>query len=247
MLGGYERYSVRRRKSRVRPLLKAAALAVLLVALHTAITRVLVFSFRVDSVSMEPALSRGDRLLATPLAFGIPIRLLPPRLRSYANPRRGDLVVFEVPGSPAWTWPMCLAETFLRFITLSRHSIAEGPDGRPLARLSVKRVIGLPGDTVRMQRLRAYVRPAGHIGYQPEEEIVPGGYAINTEQVVRWPEGLPFGGDTGEIELGQGEYFVLGDNRARSSDSRSWDAVARELMRGRVLLRYWPVTRFGRP
>lgn len=246
MLGGYERYSLRR-KSRVKPVLRVVVLAVLVVVLHAAITRVLVFSFRVDSVAMEPALSRGDRLLATPLAFGIPISLLPAGLRSYGNPHRGDLVVFEVPGSPVWTWPTRAAESLLRFVTLNRHSIAEGPDGRPLARLSVKRVIGLPGDAVRMERLRAYVRPAGHVGFEPEEEVMPRGYAINTRQVGDWPEGLPFGGDTAEIELGQGEYFVLGDNRARSSDSRSWDAVPRALMRGRAVLRYWPVTRFGRP
>jgi signal peptidase I len=246
MLGGYESYSLRR-KSRLKPVLRVIGLVALVIGLHAVITRVLVFSFRVDSVSMEPALTRGDRVLATPLAFGIPIRLLPARLRSYGIPHRGDLVVFELPGSTRQPWHTRLAETLLRFVTFNRKSVEEGPDGRPIARLAVKRVIGLPGDTVRMERLRAHLRPAGHMGFEPETEIVPGDHSVNTAPAVDWPVGLPFGGDSEEITLGQAEYFVLGDNRARSSDSRSWGAVPQALIRGRTLVRYWPVIRFGRP
>jgi signal peptidase I len=246
MLGGYESYSLRR-KSRLKPLLRLMSVLVLVVALHALITNVLVFSFRIDSVSMEPALKRGDRVLATPLAYGIPVPLLPPRMRSYGTPHRGELVVFEVPGSLERPWHVRLAETLLRFVTLNRHSLEEGPDGRPIKRLSVKRVIGLPGDTVRMERLRALVRPAGHTGFEPETQIVAGSYTVNAEPATEWPAGLPFAGDTEEIPLGAGEYFVLGDNRARSSDSRSWGVVPGSLIRGRTLLLYWPVTRFGRP
>jgi len=246
MLGGYESYSLRR-KSRVKPVLRAVALVAMVIALYGMVTRVALFSFRVDSVSMEPVLSRGDRVLATPLAFGIPIRLLPARLRSYGIPHRGDLIVFELPGSPSRRWPARLGETLLRFFTFNRHSLDEGPDRRPLARLAVKRVIGLPGDTVRMERLRAFVRPAGHIGFQAEQEIVPGAYPVDTKLRIDWPLGLPFSGDMEEIALAEGEYFVLGDSRARSSDSRSWGAVPQTLIRGRTLFRYWPVTRLGRP
>jgi signal peptidase I len=246
MLGGYESYSLRR-KSRLKPVLRVVALAALVIALHSLITRVAVFSVRVDSVSMQPALQRGDRLLATPLAFGIPIGLLPGRLRSYGVPHRGDLVVFELPGSSGRTWIADAGETVLRFFTLNNRSIDEGPDRRPVARFQIKRVIGLPGDTVRLESLLAYVRPAGHAGFQPEQEVAPRSYAVEARRAVDWPAGLPFGGDTGEITLKDGEYFLLGDNRAHSSDSRSWGPVPRSLIRGRTLVRYWPVTRLGRP
>ena len=246
MLGGYESFSLRR-KSRVKPFLRAGAIVALAILLHAIITAVAVFSVRVDSASMVPALAPGERVLATPLAFGIPIRLLPARLRSYGIPHRGDLVVFEVPGAPSHPGLAGLGETLLRFLTLNRHSLYEGPDGRPLTRLMIKRVIGLPGDTVRLERLEAYVRPAGHVGFQAEREIVPRGYAADTRLRIDWPEGLPFGGDADEVSLGEGEYFLLGDNRARSSDSRSWGAVPLGLIRGKALLRYWPPTRLGRP
>ncbi len=246
MLGGYESYSLRR-KSRVRPLLKAAALVALAIILYSLVTRVAVFSVREDSISMQPALQRGDYVLATPLAFGIPIGLLPASLRSYGIPHRGDLVVFELPGSSARSWLAGAGETIVRFFTLNNHSIDEGPDRRPVARLEIKRVIGLPGDTVRMERMRAYVRPSGHVGFQEEHEVVPRTYSVDAAQPVEWPAGLPFGGDTGEVTLKVGEYFLLGDNRAHSSDSRSWGPVPESLIRGRTLVRYWPVTRLGSP
>ncbi len=246
MLGGYESYSLRR-KSRVKPVLRVVALVALVIVLHSLITHVAVFSVRVDSVSMQPALQRGDRVVATPLAFGIPIGLLPSGLRSYGIPHRGDLVVFELPGSSQRSWLAGVGETLLRFFTLNSRSIDEGPDRRPVARLEIKRVIGLPGDTVRMERLRAYVRPAGHLGFQEEQEVVSHAYAVNATPAVEWPADLPFGGDTGEITLGDGEYFLLGDNRAHSSDSRSWGPVPEALIRGRTLARYWPVTRLGSP
>ncbi len=135
----------------------------------------------------------------------------------------------------------------LRFFTLNNRSIDEGPDRRPVARFEIKRVIGVPGDTVRMERLRAYVRPAGHVGFQEEQELVPRAYTVDARPAVEWPADLPFGGDTGEITLGDAEYFLLGDNRAHSSDSRSWGPVPEALIRGRTLARYWPVTRLGSP
>ncbi len=70
MLGGYESFSLRR-KSRVKPFVRAGAVVALAMLLHAIITAVAVFSVRVDSASMEPALARGERVLATPLAFGV--------------------------------------------------------------------------------------------------------------------------------------------------------------------------------
>ena len=218
----------------------------LVVLVHAAVTHVLVFSFRADSASMEPALSRGDRVS----------RRRWPSAYPSGSCRRGCAATASRIGATSWSssCPACPSaggtsgprrRSFV-FVTFNRHSLDEGPDGRPIARLSVKRVIGLPGDAVRVERLHALVRPAGHAGFEPEAQIVPGAYIVGPP-VTDWPAGLPFGGDSEETTLGPGEYFVLGDNRGRSSDSRSWGVVPQALIKGRTLLRYWPVTRFGRP
>ena len=90
----------------------------------------------------------------------------------------------------------------------------------------LKRVIGLPGDVV--SEKYGYV----YIDGKPLKEpyIVPGERDYMTKT---WPR------------LGPGQYFVLGDNRANSCDSRTWGAVPRSAFIGPVVATYWPPSRWG--
>jgi signal peptidase I len=89
----------------------------------------------------------------------------------------------------------------------------------------IKRVMGLPGETVEVKGSDVII--------------------YNTEN----PDGLklsqPFVENTSNnnmrTELGEGEYFVMGDNRRESSDSRYWGAVPRDMMIGRALVRLFPI------
>ncbi|HXV34687.1 MAG TPA: signal peptidase I [Gaiellaceae bacterium] len=95
-----------------------------------------------------------------------------------------------------------------------------GPGG-----VFVKRLVGLPGD---------------------ELEIRDGQLYLNGE-----PQSEPyvFGGEVGDnfgpVTVNEGEYFMMGDNRYQSCDSREWGAVPRENLIGPVFARYWPVQRIG--
>lgn len=87
----------------------------------------------------------------------------------------------------------------------------------------IKRVVGLPGETV---------------------EVRDG---------VAWIDGVPLeepyiasaAGNSGPRTLGEGQYFVLGDNRANSSDSRTWGVLPQEDIIGKAWLCYWPPERWG--
>lgn len=94
----------------------------------------------------------------------------------------------------------------------------------------IKRIIGLPGETVRIDR-------DGNIYIN--EEILEEGYG---KEVIQEP-----GRAYEPITLGADEYFVLGDNRNNSSDSRdiSVGNIKRENIIGRAWLRIWPLDRFG--
>ena len=109
---------------------------------------------------------------------------------------RGDIVVFETPSD----W--------------------QGADEN-----LVKRVVGLPGETIAMEGGVASINGAplreNYLKTQPEPQSI-----------------APF-------RLGAGEYFVMGDNRNNSSDSRENGPVPEDRIRGRVLMKLWPFPRFG--
>lgn len=87
----------------------------------------------------------------------------------------------------------------------------------------IKRVIGLPGETVRIEGGVLSIQYDGKIADDPYSEFIGQLY----------PDGV--------WVLHEGEYFVMGDNRQFSSDSRSWGPLPQELIIGRALIRLWPV------
>ena len=90
----------------------------------------------------------------------------------------------------------------------------------------VKRVIGLPGDKV---------------------EIVDGTVLVNDAVFDEPYLNAPFADNMAARQMGQDEYFVMGDNRSHSNDSRNWGGVPEDNVVGKVWLIYWPFPEFGMP
>jgi signal peptidase I len=177
----------------------------------------LVQAFQIPSESMENTLLVGDYLLVDKVHYGrggIWGHVLP-----YEPLRRGDIVVFRYPVHPE-----------LHF---------------------VKRVIAVPGDHVRLVDKTVYVND------RPVEEK----YAVHSSRDFdRYRDDFPqnlFAPDmdahwwvqlhqfvhNGELEVPPDSYFVLGDNREHSLDSRYWGFVPRENVIGRPLVIYWSMDR----
>lgn len=97
----------------------------------------------------------------------------------------------------------------------------------------IKRIIGLPGETVEVEDGNVYV------------------YTTDTNRKVQLNEAYlaegaaTVAGSQGKVELGPDEYFVLGDNRSHSKDSRTFGAVKESFIVGRVVFRGWPLDRMG--
>jgi signal peptidase I len=91
----------------------------------------------------------------------------------------------------------------------------------------IKRVIGVPGDTVEIDRGNVVVD-----GKTLEEDYVPGEYRDNQTRPA--------------LRLGPDEYYVLGDHRSSSNDSRAWGPVPRQNIYGKAVFIYWPIDKFGR-
>jgi signal peptidase I len=175
-------------------------------------------AFQIPSGSMENTLLVGDFLLVDKLHFaGGPgaVHLLP-----YGTIQRGDIVVFYFPVD---------ASQFL-----------------------VKRVIGLPGDHIRLRNKMVYVNgePLKE-SYVVHKQWIPEGYRDNFPNQQgssrdidrRWRYQLANYVSDGELVVPAEHYFVMGDNRENSLDSRYWGFVPRANIVGRPLVIYLSVKR----
>jgi signal peptidase I len=169
--------------------------------------------FRIPSESMEPTLLVGDFLLVNKqIGLEVPPEVLAPT----AQIRRGDLIVFHYPVDP------------------SLHL--------------VKRVIGLPGDHLRLRDGRVYIN--GHAltepyaVYRPSppdnfRDNFPRFQSADPEIDSHWWIRMRSLIENNELIIPTGNYFVLGDNRNDSEDSRYWGFVPREAIVGKPLLIYF--------
>jgi signal peptidase I len=97
----------------------------------------------------------------------------------------------------------------------------------------VKRVIGLPGETVKIQDGSVYIINAQN----------PNGFKLNEPYVIDDAQTLlPSGASTGEYTVPSDSYFVMGDNRPASSDSREWSFLPKSDMIGRVIIQAFPLS-----
>ena len=181
-----EKVSKLREKKKPKPLWREY-LEVILISLIAAIfLRLLVVSaYRVDSGSMEDALSEGDYIFVNKLAY------------KFGEPEVGDIIVFKYPLDPTKDY--------------------------------IKRVIALPGQSVEIFDKIVYVdNQLAH--------IFPS--AKNNDPKILAAQ-LSSRDNFGPIQVPEGQYFVLGDNRDVSQDSRYWGCVSESFIKGKAVFVYW--------
>lgn len=176
----------------------------------------LVEPFRIPSGSMMPTLLVGDFILVNKYTYGIRLPVLNTKIVDIGEPQRGDVVVFRYPKDPSVDY--------------------------------IKRVVGVPGDRI------SYYNKVLHINGEPAGQIPTGVY-------VGKGSGVPMSGASerleqlgdvkhsilvmprtpgleGEYVIPEGTYFVMGDNRDNSNDSRYWGPVPEENLVGKAF-RIW--------
>ncbi|NBV26888.1 MAG: signal peptidase I [Actinobacteria bacterium] len=91
----------------------------------------------------------------------------------------------------------------------------------------VKRIIGMPGDELTSRNNTIYVN--------------------GIKLVEHWQHDPNLGSDIGYVKVPKDQYFMMGDNRPSSCDSRMWGTLPKSLIVGKVVLRIWPLSHFGHP
>ena len=184
--------------------------------LFVSIRAVGVEAFKIPTSSMENTLLVGDFLLVNKAVYGAEIPGVGLRLPALAEPERGDVIVFNPPHEPSKNY--------------------------------VKRLVGVPGDTLEMRDKVLYVN--GHAVREPYARYIDhAGDAVHPS--MRWQRGHlladppsarryhPSRDTWGPLVVPEGRFFVLGDNRDNSEDSRYWGFVERKAIRGRPWIVYY--------
>lgn len=167
--------------------------------------------FRIPSGSMLPTLRIGDFILVNKFAYGIRLPVIDTKIFSIGEPERGDVLVFRYPENPD-----------INFI---------------------KRTVGLPGDTVGYFNKIIYINGEAIEQTAKEKEsgllgIVPMNDQLRVETLGEHEHDLLVNLNhhwlEGEWLIPQGQYFVMGDNRDNSKDSRVWGTVPEQNLVGKA-------------
>lgn len=248
MQKAYEKYTTKRGLRRfLRFISTIVKLLLMTFILFMGVSTFLLSSYRVESFSMEPTLHEGDRILASPLVFGAKFPLTSRRLPGFKTPERGDLVVLQPPFSKRKSFIVSIVEPVMHLFSRSDESYLQNGNMKTFDGCMVKRVIGIPGDTVKVEDFIVAIKPSGSSTFYKEQVIIETEYDLIVDFAPRgWQKGLPFSGNLDELFLKEDEYFVVGDNRTGSSDSRSWGPLAFSHIIGKVIFHYWPFSRLGK-
>jgi signal peptidase I len=183
-------------------------------------------NFVIPSGSMEKTLLVGDHLVVDRVTLAPPAKWMP--LVHYREPQRGDIVVFlkPVPDLDA--------------------------EGNPQYLILVKRLIGVPGDRIHLRNgiviLNGVAQSQPHAqtttlenhrDFLDVNEVpsVPPSTDIGATET--WSQDFQNHVENGDLVVPPGHYFMMGDNRHNSLDSRYWGFVPRENIVGRPLFNYW--------
>jgi signal peptidase I len=182
-------------------------------------------NFVIPSGSMENTLLVGDHLVVDRITLAPEAKWMP--LVRYREPHRGDVVVFIKP-------------------------VPDDVDGKPQYLFLVKRLIGVPGDHIHLRDGIVFIN--GMAQSQPKDgmdipanpgekvfldefpTIPPAEDGSSTEE---WAVDAPNHIVDGDLVVPPGKYFMMGDDRHNSLDSRYWGFVPRENIVGRPMFNYW--------
>lgn len=186
----------------------------------------LLFPVRQASSSMQPDFPENSISFVTKI---------------YPLPKRGDVVLLKKRISSDHKFYEKIWHNISLFFTARQYDSYVNKNF-PDTNNQLRRIVGLPGDEIYMKDYVIYVKPAGEKHFLTEFELSEKAYNLTfMTPPVEWNGSVGVKGSFDSILLGPDQYFVLGDNRISSSDSRLWGPVKKSDIEGRILLRYFPL------
>lgn len=219
-------------KSGAESFIELVAIVAVALGLALGIQAFVVKPYKIPSESMVPTLEIGQRVLVNRIEG------------RFGTPARGDVVVFNPPvGAGDNECGVRDGEEYLPGLVYRsggddllapKMACPKGTPGK-YEEAFIKRVIGLPGEKVKIERGNAYIN-----GKKLNEPY------LNPDDSCSDPDS--FSSDCTyslEITIAPDSYFMMGDNRNASADSRIWGPVPKDNLIGKAFMTYWPPSRIG--
>lgn len=195
----------------------------------------LVQAFKIPSASMENTLLIGDHLFVNKAVYGFRVPFTKKHFLPFKQVEREDIIIFTFPAT---------------------HKEQINCGGLQYGKDFVKRVIGMPGDKVEVRQGRVWLNneelpQKSYERYEELERVPKEGEYDMVEYQALWKThrldnelGMELRDNFGPVIVPENTYFVMGDNRDNSCDSRFWGPVPRENIKGKAWFIHWPVSRW---
>lgn len=200
---------------------------ILVILIINVILKFIIFPVRQVSSSMIPDIQEQSIVMVVPF------------LKNAGE--RGDVVLVDSQNSIEYTKSKKLLKGAVAFLTGQQVQLFENKD-YPGTKQHLRRIIGVPGDTVYMRDYVLYIKPAGDKHFLTEFEVIKNDYNVTFYTApANWDSSIGVKGSFEEILLKEDEYFVLGDNRKDAADSRLWGPVKASAIDGKAVFCYFPL------
>lgn len=217
-------YSLKK-QMRHRMLVIVLTIAVMYIAIQL-IRMFVVFPVRQVSVSMESDIGRNSCIFFSPLRKGL---------------GRGSVVLVKPLDKEEQSVLQKAADSFVSFVTAGQIPVFN-LNHRVGKEYQIRRIIGIPGDTIYMRDYVLYIKPRGENYFLTEFELVEKSYNVSiSANPAGWDTSVGVIGSFDEMTLGADDYFVLGDSRVSCIDSRLWGTLGRDDIRAGALMQYFPL------
>ncbi len=228
-------------------------LVVMVFLLYLLVNTFLFQTYSIDQPSADKKAVYAGRVLSTPLLYGPRVRIIDYRFPVLRSPKRGAVVITETGQPPKLQWYSLVLNSLAKFFTFNTYVPFSEDEFSHLSRFQVMRIVGMPGDEIKLDKYRIKIKTPTSSHFIDEQEVIQSDYnliipdhytasGLHKSGTQEPPEALS--GSQPSLKLSEGQYMLAPDNRRYFGLSKYWHVSEIQDILSKALLVYWPEFHF---